>query len=1113
MGVVYLAEHTDLETRYALKILPEELSKNPEFINRFHREARVMANLRHPNIVRVVNFGHEEDTYFLVMDFVEGPDGEPFTLADYLVRHKDQRPEKEIRQMVLQICQALEYAHSYEGETTSGQRYRGVIHRDLKPANILLDNKNNIKVADFGLAKVLGDDYVKNQVEKSIAQSISLGKRFPDGSLAEAGTRFEDPSDLRKTSAGALLGTYDFMSPEQKRGGSVDKRSDIYALGIVIYQMLTGKKPLGAFKYPTQINKKLPPVWDEIVRKCLQEDPAERFSTVEEISSLLEKKAAPGWRGIVLTIGIIVALLVGVGGVYHFVGSRKSAVKQAPAVSETTKVIDEPQPETSAPETKAPVNKGVLVFKSQPSGVTISTGENKLGETIDGVLRLEYEPGEYVFRVEKSGYYPEKVTGQVRVGEETTFDFSLKPLPGKIKITSEPPGARVFLDDMEIGITPYASGEFDVPSGINHQLILKKEGFKEKKVSFSVERGSEHDLGVVRLEQAEGFLTLMTEPSGVRVYLPHNKFLGTTPIQKEMMAAGSYIFKLNKEGYITKEITIVIRADKETNLVIPIEASLDLRIANLLEKAQLRMSERKYTIPAGDSAVTYYQQVRNLDSRNKKAITGIKTIYTYYFRAGDTALKQKDFSTARTHFEKCLEVVPRAKEPKEKLAEVASQEQTAIRSTQVNDLVKKASTLLVKEEYSVSEGKSALSLYREALALDPNNVTANEGVEKLHIRFYKLGMKALKKGDYFDAEHHFKICKEIKPGDSKTLEKLEEIKLVRHGYTIDLGGGVTMDMVWIAPGEFMMGSNYGEGDEKPAHSVSITRGFWMGKYEVTQEQYTVFTSSQGSPDSPAWNLTFPGRTKPAVQVSWLDTQKFCNWLENKIGRECRLPTEAEWEYACRGGSRDEYCFGSNESSLSYYGWYGMNYGGVGFILGTKNEYIIIKKVLDNSPNKRLNIQPGDVLDAVGYNLMLRAKDFQKASEALRGPAGTTIPVIIGKPMGIINMPVQFNLLRYQITVGNSNNQLHTVGQKRSNGFGLYDMHGNAWEWCNDWYDDDYYALSPMLDPEGPGIGRMRVKRGGGWRNLATDCRSSNRGGMLPTNGSATVGFRVVAFPK
>lgn len=1084
MGVVYLAEHTDLETRYALKVLPEELSKNSEFINRFHREARVMANLRHPNIVRVVNFGHEEGTYFLVMDFVEGPDGEPSTLEDYLLRHKDQRSEKEIREMILQICQALEYAHNYEGETTSGQRYRGVIHRDLKPANILLDSKNNIKVADFGLAKVLGDKYVKNQVEMSIAQSMSLGKRVPAGSLAEAGTHFEDPADLRKTSAGALLGTYDFMSPEQKRGGSVDKRSDIYALGIVIYQMLTGKKPLGAFKYPTEINKKIPPVWDVIVRKCLQEDPAERFSAIEEISGQLEKKAALGWRGIVLIAGIIVGLLAGAVGMYRFVEGQKAAVKSAPVTPEITEVSDNPQPKAGIPEVatsdvKKPVHKGVLGFTSQPSGVTISTGENKLGETLDGVLRLEYEPGEYVFRVEKPGYYPEKVTGQVRAGEEKTFNFSLKPLPGKIKVTSDPPGARVFLDDTEIGITPYVSGDLNIPSGVEHDLRIKKEGFKEKRTSFSVEKDSELDLGIILLEQAEGVLTLKTEPSGVRVYLPHNKFLGTTPIQGEMMAAGSYTFKLSKEGYVAKEITVVIRADKETRLVIPIDASRDLKIANLLEKAQLRMTERKYTVPEGDSAFTYYMQALKLDSKNKKTITGIQTIYTYYYRVGDTALKQNDFASARNNFEKCLEVVPGAKKPKEKLEEVAAKERAAIRSAQVDDLLKEASTLLAREEYVVSEGKSALSLYREVLTLDPNNEKASEGIEKLHIRFYKLGMKALKKGDYFDAGQHFKTCKEIKPGDSKTLEILEEIELMGHGYTIDLGGGVKLEMVWIAPGEFMMGSYYGDDDEKPLHSVSITRGFWIGKHEVTQEQFSVFTSSSGSQANPNWMNSFPGRLKPAVSVSWFDAKGFCNWLKKKTGRECRLPTEAEWEYTCRAGGRDNYCFGSNDSSLSYYGWYGMNYGGVGFILGTKKEYIIIKKVLDNSPNKKLNIQPGDVLDAVGYNLMLRAKDLKKASDALKGPAGTMVPVIIGKPMGLINFPMRADLLRYQITVGNSNNQLHTVGQKRSNDFGLYDMHGNAWEWCNDWYDDDYYALAPGLDPEGADTGRMRVKRGGG----------------------------------
>ncbi len=252
MGVVYLAEHQRLLKKYALKILPQAFSEDPQLVERFHNEARVMAELNHPNIVNVVNMSCEETTYYLVMEYVESETGEPKNLHQLMREHGGKIPEKMAERIALDILSALETAHG-----------RGIIHRDIKPANILLDKDSTAKVADFGLVKILGGD------PRTATKRVTL------------------------TAEGVILGTYDFMSPEQKSGKPVDLRTDIYAVGVIIYSMLTGRKPEGRFSLPSEINPELSKKWDAIVDRCLQNLPEDRFQSATEIIQAIKKKKAP----------------------------------------------------------------------------------------------------------------------------------------------------------------------------------------------------------------------------------------------------------------------------------------------------------------------------------------------------------------------------------------------------------------------------------------------------------------------------------------------------------------------------------------------------------------------------------------------------------------------------------------------------------------------------------------------------------------------------------------------------------------------------------------------------------------------------------------------------
>ena len=247
---------------------------------------------------------------------------------------------------------------------------------------------------------------------------------------------------------------------------------------------------------------------------------------------------------------------------------------------------------------------------------------------------------------------------------------------------------------------------------------------------------------------------------------------------------------------------------------------------------------------------------------------------------------------------------------------------------------------------------------------------------------------------------------------------------------LDLGGGVTMKFVLIPAGEFMMGSPAGEegrgDDEHPQFRMKITKAFYMGIYEVTQEQYEKVVGK--SPSS------FKGARKPVERVSWHDAGEFCSKLSAKAGVQVRLPTEAQWEYACRAGTTTAYSFGDEGKNLHRYGNYcdGSN---------TSGEWLQ-DKAHDDGHDK-------------------------------------TAP----------------------------------VGSFRPSAWGLYDMHGNVCEWCQDWYDSDYYADSPAADPAGPRSGSGRVVRGGFWGSWASFCHSTTRRWSSPTQSINYYGFRVVFGPQ
>ena len=267
---------------------------------------------------------------------------------------------------------------------------------------------------------------------------------------------------------------------------------------------------------------------------------------------------------------------------------------------------------------------------------------------------------------------------------------------------------------------------------------------------------------------------------------------------------------------------------------------------------------------------------------------------------------------------------------------------------------------------------------------------------------------------------------QVTPGRNKTIfwePLLEGLNLEEWKVELTLKYKENL-MIFVQGGTFQMGSNSGDSDEKPVHTVTVN-DFYISKYEVTQKEWKEVMGSNPS--------YFKGDNLPVEQVSWYDAVEFCNKKSRKEGlTPCysgsgksitcnfnangyRLPTEAEWEYAARGGNKSKGYKYSGSNTIGDVAWYSSNSG----------------------------------------------------------------------------------------------NKTHQVGTKQANELGISDMSGNVWEWCWDWYDNDYYSSSPRNDPTGPSSGSYRVLRGGGWRNGGLSCRVANRISTYPGNGCNYSGFRIV----
>ncbi|MBN1423313.1 SUMF1/EgtB/PvdO family nonheme iron enzyme [Candidatus Fermentibacteria bacterium] len=373
---------------------------------------------------------------------------------------------------------------------------------------------------------------------------------------------------------------------------------------------------------------------------------------------------------------------------------------------------------------------------------------------------------------------------------------------------------------------------------------------------------------------------------------------------------------------------------------------------------------------------------------------------------------------------------------------------TDTRRQRIMELEGKARSQLAGKKYTSPIGDNSWETCEELGRLDPGNAVRADVIRQMQAAYEGMIEGRLAAGECAKAEEHagalrkvggyadysVRLAECVRQAEETRREheaaaareraareaEAERVRLEKEAR--ERAARQLVEMVRIQGGTFQMGSNDGDSDEKPVHSVTVS-SFSMGKYEVTQEQYQAVMGTNPS--------RFKGAKRPVEQVSWNDAVEFCKKLSDREGlTRCysgsgssvtcnwgangyRLPTEAEWEYACRAGTTGEYNTGSGEAALGRAGWYS----------------------------------------------------------------------------------------------GNSSSQTHDVGGKQANAFGLYDTHGNVWEWCWDWYGS--YSSGSQTDPKGASSGSFRVYRGGGWYGIARGCRSASRYGYGPGSRGNGLGFRLV----
>lgn len=1083
MGTVYKAMHMRLDRVVAVKVLSPDQMSGPVLLARFQREMKAAGRVSHPNIVQAHDAREIDGTPILVMEYVEGSD------LSELAKRRGALSIADACELVRQAAIGLQCVHEH-----------GLVHRDIKPSNLVLSRQGQVKILDLGLARIV--------------QQHAAGDEM--------------------TSTGQTMGTADYIAPEQVTDShNADIRADIYSLGCTLFKLLTGQAPYPSPRYPTAFEKmtahiqqpppevcescpNMPEELVAVVRRMMAKRPADRFAAPAEVAAALTP----------FTAGSNLCALLDAASPSGPSQIGPSAVKTAEHL--TCPVTDTRSGEKTArgAETDGTARQG--------RGLARIAGRRRLALAAAGVvLGLVALLGVIWMQSGRSVVPPEQTQDWIDLFDGKTLDgWQAAGEAGVFRVRDgmiEGSGGRAML---------YYTG--DIAGHDFRDFHLKAEVWTFPKANSGIyfhtryeELGNNHwpDCGIecqiynVALRKKE-----INRLTGSLCGLTH---VVQTPARDnqwftlEIIVEGKHaVTKIDGE-------TVVDYTESEG-------ATGDCRLAHgtfalqCFDKAttvwfkNVRVKDLSDKTASGQSAGTAPKEsatwipldisracngdVINTDSHtpsDKFTFNGGNLAAASWLRKNghsepglpDDGRVPISNSTPQGFFQVSMPPGKNAilmtdsdgSQPRPVTVELAARQfghysKVAILfATCWGD-----GTLHVAMRYGDgSETNATLSAIdmgaRQQNRPIPDGICAAVVSRDTHpqfgapVEFFSGLVEADARGELqsltFSAtfgrpppKYNVKKFKQyftvgvfavallpvspssppsaIAPFDSAKAKEHQEAWAKHLGVPVEVANSIGMKLVLIPPGEFDMGStrvqigwdeetnrNPGKkversmGDklgELALHRVKISRAFYFGECEVTQAEYKAVVGDNPSfPDGKV-----PPKIKardtsryPVVWVSWDNAEKFCQALgamdgERAAGRTYRLPTEAEWEYACRAGTTTRWSFGDDVAELPEYAW------------------------------------------------------FQKNSDKIT----------------------------------------HTVGQKRPNPWGLYDIHGNAVEWCRDWFNESYYrdslTGSALVDPIGPATGLEHVVRGGDRLSPPDMCRSAFRCGR-PAEGNGGIGFRVV----
>jgi serine/threonine protein kinase len=504
MGVVYLVEHTALKKNFALKALPAVLAQEKSFVERFKREATMLARLKHAHIVNVTDFGESQGKLYLVLEYVDGGSFEEWFEKNR--KAGSGAPPADVQRLIEQVLEGLAHAHQ-----------AGIVHRDLKPANVLLEKTGEAKISDFGLARAVADEEYR--------RTGGTASPFQGDSV---------------TTTGTMVGTIDFMSPEARNMRPSDLRSDIYALGVITYYLLTGRKPSGIAKPATQLVPGLDPRWDKFIGTCLAEDPAHRYQTsmaaLEALRQIRQSGGAKRW----LVPAVLAALALAGVGIWLWprpvapvatAPLTKPALTTAGSQSPTDNAKTQSEPAKLLPE--APVNRKFVLFGLPAEAVVTYHGRNHpVGPA--GRVRLELPPGPQSVRVKAPGYLDwEGEIGADEKETEATLPLEQVP-PHPVRFTGLPAQAQLKIGERTVTADTSGTALVELRPG-NVTLAVSAPKYQNLELAVDILQATEsYQLEMKKLPPPPGVLVKLPGSADLKFKWvpPGDFFLGSPPDER-----------------------------------------------------------------------------------------------------------------------------------------------------------------------------------------------------------------------------------------------------------------------------------------------------------------------------------------------------------------------------------------------------------------------------------------------------------------------------------------------------------------------------------------------------------------------------------------------------